>query len=182
MRRLLLAALAAAPLAACESSGIGSLFSGDVISGEQAICPPVVVMANARQAIGAPANGLARSQRAYNHVAVVRSAVAACAEDGGNLVATVAVTYAIDGGPGTSGVARIETFAASTVKGASLIDKKIVGRDVAVTQGSPQVLVDEIGPVVIAPVDAAEKGGFEIVAGFQLTPDEAAFNRANPNF
>jgi hypothetical protein len=170
------AILLALPVAACSSVGLPEI---PFLSGNSVDCPPLIILQDARQVIGAPAAGGQPSQGAYNHIGIVRGATATCADDSGRLSAIVTINYAVDGGPGTSGAARIELFAASTIKDVRVIDKLIATRSVRVAQGSPQLLSDTIGPITLP---AAGEGPVEIAAGFQLTPAEVDFNRANPGF
>jgi hypothetical protein len=175
MRLLALAALAPA-LAACGSLDLGFQPS---LEGAAVPCPPVSILPEARRVIGQPVTGGTPAQGSYNHIAILRAAEAVCAEDAGRRQALVTVTYAVDGGPGTTGAARLELFAASTIKDVRLADKLIVTATPRVAQGSPQLLSQVIGPIDL-PLRA--DGAEEILVGFQLTPAEDAFNRANPDF
>lgn len=96
------------------------------------------------------------------------------------------ITFNLGRGPAVSEQtsARYEYFVAVTRKNIAVINKQVFPLDVTFPAGADRITVtDKVDKIVIPRAEESTSGeNFEIVVGFQLTPEQRAFNEEGRRF
>jgi hypothetical protein len=144
-------------------------------------CPRVVVLADAASATvfaqGAP-------QTAENRVykARIANTYAQCETTKTEIQANLTLGFKIDAGPAPApGAQTVNYFVATTEVDARVLGKDVRAFNVVLPPGVPMVEAQVRVEGLHIPISEGNTSrNYEIVVGFQLTPEQVQYNRMNP--
>lgn len=173
------AALVAASLAAGGCANRADPDDGSLLAlqAEALACPPARLLADtAHLVVTAAAEG---TDGAATYEADLISATTTCRQEGERWA--VSVRYRASAGPvgvAAAGTVRLPIFVALAEYRRRVMDKKLIALPVTFAAGVPRVSIDQTIEGISAPLAELHPGpGYEILVGFQLTPEQVAANR-----